>query len=76
MNINSIIINQIIETEFGDYNFSTLGLVNSRLENTLAFIDSEKFVNEAINNPNIKGLFILDEIKERIALKRPDIKLF
>jgi UDP-3-O-[3-hydroxymyristoyl] glucosamine N-acyltransferase len=75
MNINSTQINQIIETDCLDYNFSTLGLVNSTIENTLAFIDSEKFINEAIKNFNIKGLFILDEIKESILIQRPDIKL-
>jgi UDP-3-O-[3-hydroxymyristoyl] glucosamine N-acyltransferase len=51
--------------------FTTLGLVSSKVEKTLTFLDEVKFLHEVINNENIEGVITTSEIsKEFIASGR------
>jgi len=45
----------------------TIGLTNTKVKNTLSFVDNEKYLEDAIFNPNITCLFITNELE---ALKK------
>lgn len=54
-----------------DGNFDVLGLCLTKLNNTLTFIDEEKYIDEVNNNKNIKSIICTEYIFNKI--KRRDI---
>jgi len=75
MVINEILISRVLERNVENVNFSSLGLINSTTENTLSFIDDEKFLSEALLNSNLKGIFVTEEFREKFVKRRPDLFL-
>lgn len=75
MAIDYELISKVTKTIDKNIKFSTLGWTNSKIENTLSFIDHEKYIPECLLNTNIKGLFLPEKLSSLIKKQRSDITL-
>lgn len=46
--------------------FAQLGLVNSKMPNTLSFLDDERFSGQLLGNPNIAGVIVTPAVAARL----------
>jgi len=52
-----------------DCSFNNLELINTETENTLSFLDNEKYINQMVNNKYITGCFIIKEFLKKISVR-------
>lgn len=73
--IDNLILQEALDILIeGKIFFKTLGMTNSEKENTLTFCDTEKFVEDINNNPNINGVFITECLTQLIT--RNDVIIY
>lgn len=53
--------------------FQNMGLVGSRIPNTLTFLDSGRFLSELAENPNIIGVITNHSFCEKVIERRADV---
>ena len=64
--------NKIIEyfnLEDENYNISSLGLVDSKIEGTITFVDDEKYIKEAVSNDDVNAIIITKNLYQEYCDK-------
>lgn len=74
--INNEILSKVLNIHLQtNTKFDSLGLIDSKVENTLSFIDDSKYIKNIINNENISAVFITNELATKVQSDNKNIQL-